>query len=302
MAKDKCVPLTRALLWIVLSMAITVALGRCSLLAWHAHQKKKDKEPTYWISTIIQTGPEKEALKTAYLAELMGISVDRPVSIYRFDPKRARTQLLKSPVIKTAQVKILKPNTLFVDYTVRKPYVWLADFDNVALDEEGYPLPIFPFFTPKKLPEFYVGLAPFGLYAEDSEKGAALWGKPLRSPYIHLAFEILKIFERPPCSDLLQLKRIDVSEAFADSYGRRCIVLILHDEISERNKVYTASRILRLSEKNYLRQMGNYLQLRQKLLEKDRERISAGASALPVTIVDLRLTDLAYIGEPSALK
>ncbi len=296
---NKKVPLTTALFIIVLSMFMTVGIAKHGVRYREKRKTAKGSDPQYWVNTIIQTGPEKEALKTAYLAEILGLSVDQPISVYQFNPKIAQKRMLMSPVIRSAVVNILKPNTVFVDYTVRKPLAWLYDYENVAIDEEGYLFPVFPFFTPKNLPEIYVALNPFGLAAEDPEKGIAMWGKPLQTKYIALAFDLLNIFNSPACKGILRVKRIDVSEAYADSYGKRSIVVILQDEINENGRAVVVDRILRLSEKNYLHQMGNYLQLRNKLVDRDKQRLAVHEGPLPATVIDLRLTDLAYIGEGS---
>jgi len=48
--------------------------GRFFIQNWQAERKS---DPRYHLTSIIQTGPEKEALKTVYLAELLGLSIDR---------------------------------------------------------------------------------------------------------------------------------------------------------------------------------------------------------------------------------
>ena len=75
-----------------------------------ANMKKKGAvDPAYTIRAIIQTGPQKEALKTVYLAELMGLSFDQPKNLYLFDEKKAEHNLLNSPLIESAKVKKKKP-------------------------------------------------------------------------------------------------------------------------------------------------------------------------------------------------
>ena len=152
---------------------------------------------------------------------MIGISSDRPFSASTFNLDRAKQRLLKSPLISHAGIKLIKPNTLYVDYTVRQPIAWQWRISaNVALDKEGYPLPFSPFFSPKNLPAIYLGLPPFGLVAVDAERGQQLkWGVTLKGKYIQLAFDLLAMITDPKVSDLFSVKRIDVSNAFAESYG-----------------------------------------------------------------------------------
>jgi hypothetical protein len=215
--------------------------------------------PTY-VCRIVQTGPQREALKTTYLAELMRISADRPITAASFDSAVAQKRLLSCPLIKEAKVKITASDTVYVDYTVRQPIAWLFDFDNIALDEEGYPFPVSPFFSPKRLPEIYLGIRNF------------YWGRPLEERNAELALTILQLLSRLS----LHVKRLDVSKAFLPSLGRREVVLILEEQ--------GFTKALRLTPKNFAQELGNYLELRPKLP--------------PIAqIIDLRIPQLAFIQE-----
>ncbi len=220
----------RAFIEIFLSTLIISGGTAFYLHYWLPLEKQRENDPRFNIVSIIQTGPQKEALKTVYLAELLSISCDRPTSIYRFNCKKAEAKLLKSPVIKEAHVTVLAPGSVYIDYTVRKPIAWLGNYHNRAIDEEGHVFPIYPFFTPKNLPEIYLS-------------------KKSNPKELALAFKILKLL--PP--QTFSLKRIDVANAFAPSCGSREIVLI------------TESTYLRLSTKNYQQELGNYLSLRPEL-------------------------------------
>jgi len=248
--------LVHSLSWIVGS-ALFITGGTYKGLQYYRH--KHIPLPTY-LCRIVQTGPQREALKTTYLAELMKISADLPVTSQSFDPFLAQKRLLSCPLIKEAKVKLTSPETVYVDYTVRQPIAWLYDFENIALDEEGYPFPVSPFFTPKRLPEVYLGIRNF------------YWGRPLKERNAELALTILQLLNRLS----LQVKRLDVSKAFLPSLGRREVVLILEEQ------GFTKS--LRLTPKNVAQELGNYLELRSKL------------PAVP-QIIDLRIPQLAFIQE-----
>ena len=103
----------------------------------------------YQLHTVIQTGPEKEALPTLYLMELLELSMDKPQNYVTFDEKVAEKKILQSPVIRSARVKKRKPDTVYVDYEVYKPVALWKDKTNMALSEEGHPFPIRPIFPVK---------------------------------------------------------------------------------------------------------------------------------------------------------
>lgn len=287
--------LSRALIWIFFS-AIFVNAGFFLCIKGYRYWKctctVDYKVP---IKAIIQTGPQKEALKTAYLSELLGLSVDHPILSADFDLKEAQASLLTSPVIKEAEVKFKEPSILYIDYTIRQPICFLHDFENVALDTEAVPFPITPFFSPKKLPEIYLGL-----------KENLIWKQPLTGEKIELAFELLKILEGPIVCDLFNVKRIDVSHAFEKSLGQREIVLLTGDELlvtqKERDVRFVFPRILRLSTKNYSQELSNYLKLREQLLEKEQMQLDFPEGeekrvVYPQKVLDFRIPQLAFIDE-----
>ncbi|HEX4839379.1 MAG TPA: hypothetical protein VFU89_02935 [Rhabdochlamydiaceae bacterium] len=247
--------LVQSLTWIVGS-ALLITGGAYKAIQ---HHRSRDFQmaPVY-LCRIVQTGPQREALKTTYLAELMRISADRPITAASFDPISAQKRLLLCPLIKEAKVKLTAPDTIYVDYTVRQPLASLYDFENIALDDEGVPLPVSPFFSPKKLPEIYLGIRNF------------YWGRPLKDRNVELALTILQLLNRLS----LQVKRLDVSKAFLLSLGRREVVLILEEQ------GYT--KALRLTPKNFAQELGNYLELRPKL-------------PYVAQIIDLRIPQLAFI-------
>lgn len=263
------------------------------LKAWK-EKRKSDKK--FNITLLIQTGPEKEALKSLYLEELMGLSIDKPINIYAFDEKEAKKRLLLSPVIEKAVVKKIKPSAVYVDYKVKDPVALLYDLKNVAIDKKGY---IFPtnFFAPKNLPEIYLGNTSF---LEEKD----FWQKPLISENVQLALKILKILDAIQDGSFL-IKRIDVSNMFA-SYGKREIVLILEHflNVSENGKEITLifPRILRLPFGDFEKQLGNYFILQEKMARDYKKQIDIKKD-LPPTLrfasktVDLRISKLAFVDQ-----
>ena len=93
---------------------------------------------------------------------------------------------------------------------------------------------------------------------------------PVQGKHIDLAFEIINLLFSNDLHNLIYPKRIDVSKAFLDSYGKREIVLFMQEELAiEKNGKKTLCvfpKFLRLSTNNYVKQLGNYLSLREKML------------------------------------
>ncbi len=304
--KSALLPLTHALAWIVVSTFLISGTSHLFFKHYFKSQQSRAVDPKNVINSIVQTGPQREALKTEYLAELIGVSLDRPCSAVTFNLEKAKQRLMKSPLISQAEIKLIKPNALYVDYTVRQPIAWLEDYVNVVLDKNGCPFPFNPFFSPKNLPAVYFGLAPFGMTTADSDRPTAQWGIPLKGKYVELAFDILAMITDPKVSDLFSVKRIDVSNAFAESYGTREIVVITEDSmirnINGKEVQFCLPRILRLSTKNYAQELGNYLKLREQLLE-DEKKISSIPEGLGTVvrleekIIDFRIQKLAFIEE-----
>lgn len=255
---SKKIPLVQAIAWIVCT-TLFVTGGVHAFFNGHLKmQRKKRSDPSYFLSRIVQTGPQKQALSTDYLAELLHVSANKPIHYGEFNVELAERRLRASPVIQEVKVDLIEPSTIYVDYTVRQPIAWLYDFENTAIDENGYPFPVTPFLTPKNLPEIYLNI------------DQITWNKPIQGKAIELSLTILKLLSEariPP-------RRLDLSHAFADSLGRREIVLITEEG--------GYSRILRLSLKNYAQELGNYQTLRSRLP--------------PVAqVIDLRIPQLAFI-------
>ncbi len=254
------------------------------------------------IQSIIQTSVQKEALKSEYLLELMRLSRNYPLLSKAFDPKVAEYLLLQSPLIQEAHVKMLGPSSVYVDYTVRQPIAWLSDYENIAMDKEGFIFPVYPFFSPKNLPEIIMGLPAFATRASLPQLPLATWNRPLQGKAVDLALEILQVVQ-PYTKELFFLRRIDVSKAFENSYGKREILLILDNAYTKKNDLQVIfPHIVRLSTQNYLQELGNYLALRAQLLEQTAKdlQVEEGVSSpyrVKAKIIDLRLEQLGFVSD-----
>jgi hypothetical protein len=289
--------------WLCLigSSCITFTLSVTGYLIWSKGQQRKLSDPAYQITSIVQTGPEKEALKTTYLAELLSLSTDRALSLYALDCKVAKEKLLSSPLISSACVKRIPPSTLYIDYEVRKPIAKLADYENIGIDTAGYIFPIHPFFSPKELPEIYLGLPPFGAPEDPWGRRGAAWLTPIQNRYFTLALEILKSLEGSAWREGIRLKKIDTSNAFALSLGQREVVLFTEEEIRWQRGGKEASsifpKILRLAPKDYAQQIHHFFVLRKSMNEDYKKQLAKAPQPgrFQPRIIDLRIPQLAFI-------
>lgn len=292
-------PLKKALLYIFLSVFIVSGSSAIGLFYYKYIREKQKEDSTYDIVAIIQSTPNVEKFKTVYLAELLRLSIDYPTNLYTFNVDWAKKQILQSPVIKEVNLFKILPGTILVDYVPRHPIAFLADYTNTAVDEDGVPFPFNPFFTPKNLPQIYLNRNRQG---KEIEK--MTWGVPIKNEHLDLAFNLFKA-ATTYCSDTMSsLLRIDVSEAFALSYGQRQLVLIFEERIPKIVKghpiLWTDTHTLRLSPHNYSEQLANYLVLRAHLREHPNRLESMDIYPGIVVkekgiIIDLRLSQLAFI-------
>lgn len=223
---------------------------------------KRLLNPVYTIDTIVQTGPVKEALPTVLLAEFLDLSSDQPTNFFSFDEKRAVQKLLNVPVIAKARIEKRKPNIVYVDYTLRRPIALFADFTNMAIDEEKHLFPLAPYFSPKELPEIVLGEHRFSEIVTGEK--------------IDLAFRILSLLQKASFGTHAMIRRIDVSKAYAKSYGKREIILII-DHQKERHYLRTTEKVLPSA-------LANYASLVQDMIPEEAARV-----------IDLRIEKLAYV-------
>ena len=291
----------QALFCLVGSTCFTLLLGFGAFSLYRNWKTKRLTSPDYRIVSIVQTGMEKGALQTGYLAELLHLSIDEPSQLYSLDLRKAEALLLASPLISEVKLKRIPPGTLYIDYTVRKPVALLADYANTAIDREGFLFPVAPFISPKQLPEIYLGLPPFNSAEDAMGRKGGRWGEPLQDRYFTLALEVLSFLEECHQKESLQVQRIDVSNAFAPSLGQREIVLKIEDELicqkEKKELVCFFPKLLRLAPKDYRTQLSHFWSLRQNMLndyKKQLALIDQGGRFSP-RIIDLRIPQLAFI-------
>ncbi len=281
-----------AMLWIVL-FTLCVSGSAAVGFSYYRYIKKQRLQLTqYNIVAILQTTPDKERLKTTYLAELLHLSVDHPTNLFRFKAKDAKKKLLSSPLITSASVKKILPGTIFIDYTLRKPFAYLLDYSNTVVDHDAIPFPFKPFFTPKRLPEIYLGL-------QDAKP--PIGGKQIQGIKGQLAIYLIDLIVENCCTENSYLVRVDVSNSLADSYGQKQIIVEMEDHVEKlmangKAAMVIIPQLLRLSVDNYRQELANYLTLRPLIRKKDIDlENSDKAIRLEPIVIDLRIPQLAYV-------
>lgn len=271
---DHQIPVGRAVLWILLSTLIISGTAFMGWLYFLHVRELRIHDDQYRIVAIVQSTPQADQLKTVYLAELLGLSLDRPVNLYQFNTKEGVNTLLAHPLIKQVKIKKILPGTLYIHYQIRTPIAYVGEYTNTVIDEEGYLFPFRPFFTPKRLPILFLGL----------DKQECKWGSCLKeNSLFNQAKTVLQQFE-----DLNQthywIKQIDLAQAQADSYGQRQIVVALEECNASDAK---SEILLRLSGDNSGQDLANFQTLQ---MAKDSPLLGRKP-----TVVDLRIPHLAFI-------
>ncbi len=267
------------------------------------HGKTKKNDFLLWV---VQTNPQKkQALPTQLLAEMLGLSVDHPVRSSTFSTKNAEKRMRAFPFIEGARISLQTPNALYVDYTLRRPIAYVEDFENIAVDVQGFLFPIDPFYKSMALPRIYCGFSPFGEHpVKKTAPPVATWQRSISGKHFTLALSVLSLIEAPAVKDAFPHPCIDVSHAEEESAATREIVLRLEDVemrvIGKREIRVHHPRILRLSTIHFAQELGNYLKLREQLILAEAEKHLEVAEhrdflRMSPTVIDLRIPDLAFV-------
>ena len=251
----------KAILIIAFSTLLVSGSSALSLLFFRLQEVFHSKNEVYNIHSIVQTGPQYGALKTLFLSETLGLSIDAPVNIYSFDIEQATQKLMGTHIIQSVSLKKIKPDILCIDYTLRKPVAKMGSLTNTYVDAQGVLFPAHPFYSPKKIPELIV------------EGGPQVWGGALNSTRLAQMNGLLKHFEKE------EVIRIDLSMVDAPSIGSREIVVM----VKQGQSVHT----LRLPREGFESAIQNYFQLHKQLLASEKKS----------TLIDLRLPDMAFLNQ-----
>ncbi|HEU64857.1 MAG TPA: FtsQ-type POTRA domain-containing protein [Chlamydiae bacterium] len=284
---------SRAFFWIIFSTLIISGFNYVVITKVKKYREIRFIAEKYNIKTIYQN-KKNVNLDVNYLAELIDLSFDKPTNIFTFDENEATKKLLKSPIIVDAQVKKMKPDCVFVDYTLREPKAELYDFENTLIDKDGYIFPKDPFFKDQNFCKIFLNLDEFKGFEKIDTKEAKL------------ALDILNKLKASGFSDLVKIAMLDTSRAYLQSYGKREIVLQIDEMVTINKKLkktqFVFPKILRLSNTNFLEQISNYASLRKKIIKDYENQASNFETTLDIVrfnpkTIDLRISKLAFIDQ-----
>lgn len=272
--KKKKLPLAVAITWIIISTMVVTPSMYSVIRVLQKRYYVRHTDPKYQICSLVQAGLSKRAVSSAFLAEKLALSANRPKNIFSFDCKKGEEALTSTAVIQHARIRRMPPDTLYVEYDVRTPLVKIGDYENVAIDHEGIAFPITPFFTPKKLPEVILG--------ESSEKESVQYNEKFSHSRLDFALELFYLFQTFLREYPLVIETVDVSKMDEKSFGKREVVVVVKYLPPQEGRHY-----LRLTPKNYEKELGNYLSLTKSLPKKTDQ--------FEEKVIDLRIGNIAYI-------
>lgn len=203
---SKTLSVRAALLWIWGSTIVISGGVILMLTLKHKWNQELKNNPKFKIQSLVQKCSTVESLSTDYLAECLGIGLDRSFTIFEHSSASLAASLEASPLIKQAKVSRLLPATLLVEYSLRQPVAILQDYHNTVIDDEGVLFPLQPFRTPKLLPEITLG----------------------KQSKTRMRLALALLHEVKGTEQLRGLKSIDVSRAFSDKLSRREIIMVFH--------------------------------------------------------------------------
>jgi len=290
---SKKIPKSRAIFLIVFSTIIISGFNYIVISKVKTYRQTRFISEKYNIKSIYQNKKDIN-LDVDYLAELLDLSFDKPTNIFLFNEQEAIKKLLNSPLIVDSKVKKMKPDCVFVDYTLREPIAVLHDFENTLIDQDGFIFPKDPFFKSKNLCSIFLNLDEFKGFEKIDSKEAKL------------AINILSKLKSSGFADLVRITLLDTSRAYLQSYGKREIVLQIDEVVKidkdQKKTEFIFPKILRLSNTNFLEQISNYASLRKKII-KDYENQASNFEATADVVrfspktIDLRISKLAFIDQ-----
>ncbi len=201
------------------------------------------------IQKISQQSTQKEVLSTLFLSELLDLSFDKKQYQESFDISLAEKELSSSSLIEQAKISFVDSSHLLVSYVPVSPIAMLGDFENRAVDLVGNIFPVKPYFSKDGLVKIYLGIKEKGIPSLEESKYKEKW-----------------LFAKQCLLDLLgldlpgRIESIDTSLVLEKSLGKNEVVVVLQHL---HRKDY-----LRLTKRNYLNEMSNYIILCDKLREE----------------------------------
>lgn len=148
------------------------------------------------LTTLIQKTPTIQTLSPRFFSNYLGLNpCGKNIDIRKLDITKINKKLKQFPIFKNIHAEFTKDKELLLSYHLRNPCYLLKDYSNCAIDEEGYVIPLNPYYSPKKLPYLYIGIAELS------------WSQ---SYHIDLAHQVVDFFINHKI-DQLSIAMIDLS-------------------------------------------------------------------------------------------
>lgn len=111
------------------------------------------------LTTLIQKTPTRQTLSPRFFSNYLGLNPQgKNLAIKRLDIDKINKKLKSFPIFKSIDAEMTKEGALQVSYFLRNPEYQLKDYSHCGVDEEGFIVPLTPFYTPKKLTQIFLGL------------------------------------------------------------------------------------------------------------------------------------------------
>lgn len=272
----------------------TIIISGSSFWGYYQHKNWKAKQFTddkYNIKYIMQKSLSDNILDTQYLAEIIGLSLDKKENFYQFDIDAAKEKLNNSSHIKYAEIKKESPDAIYIEYLTKEPIATIYDVNNYAIDNEANVFLYEPFFKDLNLPKIYFG-----------NLNSLQDVKKIEGKHIDLAIKLLNLLSLKEIKEYFKINLIDMSKAFHDSYGKREIVISLEDTMTVNNNTqYVFPKILRLNCSEYSKQLSNFLELNNKMKKDYIKQVDPNVQSTKIVystkVIDMRIPQLAFIDE-----
>lgn len=286
------VSLSRSLKFVLLSIFLISGVPTLAYLNYQNYLEVAAKDPAYSIRAIVQSGELKEALPTQFFAEALELSIDQPSNLVELDLEQAQKKLRAYPFIEKVKLKKIMPDTLHIDYKVKRPIAKLLDFSNTVMDQEGSTFPLLPYFSPKSLPKVYLGI-----FEQDPGKQVDP-GKYLSRRSVKTVLHLLRLAKRHD----ITLNSIDLSSTFTPILGKREIVLEIDDtffyETEKGLERESYPKVLRLNLSHYEQSLRDYMLICSSLRDHAKSHQNKTGKDFPLVLIDFRLSDIAYFSFP----
>ena len=276
--------------------ALFVAILAFVWTTYKEMEAARREDPHYSILHLILLPKGEEKLPARYFAEKLGLSTDHPTNMYRFDMESARRTLEAEPILRSVKLRLFTPGILAIHYEARSPCIYLGDYLNTAVDQDGVRIPYAPFFTPRRLPKLYCGKT-------DDEP---IWGGKMDASYWEITKKLLPLAGPTPKWPCMTLQHIDLSRMHAPTVGSREIIIQVDEELvaesKELGKLYIQPIYLRLGTVHGEDDLTRYEAFRnQRALwtaqipwEQGEKVPGDKVWRLPPMLLDLRLPQLGY--------